>query len=163
MTGLIMPDLVDLTGLSDDDAYELGETLYAETFLNQSDRRGELLTHDGMPLIFWWERYDHAFTTSSDRVRRAHDKDIVARTRIARFHWILKLLACVDDGIKCKQLSPPDRWKRAYYSLEHGHIVWLEQAKMQGGRPTAWKFSSSYNVPAEEIKRTTQRGRILKG
>ena len=101
MTGLIMPDLVDLSGLSDDDAYELGETLYSKTFLNQSARRGELLTHDGMPLIFWAERYDHAFKTSSDRIRRAHDKDKVARTRIERFHWILKLLACADDGIKC--------------------------------------------------------------
>jgi len=157
-----MPPLVDLTGMSDEEAFEHGWDLYQKNFLNQSGRRGELITHDGCPVIFWDNRYDHAFRTSSDRRRRPYDKDVVARTRILRIHWIAKLLACDEEGIVCKEMSPPDRWQRAYYSLEHGHIIWLEPSGKSNVKPTAWRFSTSFNLPVAEIKRTTQRGIFLK-
>jgi hypothetical protein len=156
-----MPELIDLSGMSDEEAFAFGIEAYRAEFINQSQSRGQLSCHDGMPVVFWIDRYDHAFRTSSDRIRRPYGKDIVARRRIERLNWIRALITCSMPGVVCKEFRPPGPWKRAYYSLEHGHIVWLEPSNVKNGKPTAWRFSTSYDLPAAEIKRTTLKGKII--
>lgn len=147
--------MCSLDGKSADESFLFGQELYAKHYLNQSGSRGEMVSHDGMPVIFWADRYEHAFKTSTDRARFAYDKTKIDLERIKRIKWISLLISKSDPEIVCKEKSPPPNWKRAYFSYKLGYIVWLEQAKLIDNRPTAWKFSSAYNLPIPEIKRVT--------
>lgn len=150
-------DVLQLDGLSDpEEIFEYGKTIYAKEFLNQSDIRGELQIHDGAKVVFFADRYDHAFRTSYDRARFAHDKSKVAIDRIERMLWIKELISKARTKVVCKEKTPPPRWKRAYYCHESNYVVWLEPLQLQGGRPIGWRFSSAYPQPVTDYKRTTQ-------
>lgn len=150
-------DVLKIESLSDpEEIFEFGKGIYAKEFLNQSATRGELKTHDGEKVVFYADRYDHAFRTSYDRARRAHDKSKVAIDRIERMLWIKELISKSRMKVICKEQTPPPRWKRAYYCHESNYVVWLEPLRLEDGRPSGWKFSSAYPQPVTDYKRTTQ-------
>ena len=149
-------ELMELHGLTDpEDIFEYGMQVYTENFLNQSKNRGLMKSHDGEDVVFYADRYDHAFRTSPDRARRAYDKSRVAVDRIERIMWIQTLIGMAGPNITCKEKSPPPRWKRAYYCYDNNYVVWLEPMRIEDGRPIGWKFSSAYPLPVTEFKRTT--------
>lgn len=149
-------ELMQLNGLTDpEDIFKYGRQIYSEEFLNQSHNRGQMITHDGENVVFYADRYDHAFRTSPDRARRAYDKSKVAIDRIERILWIKDLISKTRPKVTCKEKSPPPRWKRAYYCYERNYVVWLEPLRVEGGRPVGWKFSSAYPQPVPDFKRTT--------
>ena len=150
-------DLLHLDGLSDpEEIYEYGKKIYAAEFLNLSNIRGKIETHDGAKVVFFADRYDHAFRTSYDRARLAPDKSKVAIDRIERMLWIKELISKARSKVICKLETPPPRWKRAYYCHESNYIGWLEPLRLQDGRPIGWKFSSAYPQPVTDYIRTTQ-------
>ncbi len=150
-------ELLQLDSLIDpEEIFEYGRTVYAAEFLNQSEFRGEIKTHDGAKVVFFSDRYDHAFRTSYDRARRAYDKSKVAIDRIERMRWIKELISKSRTNVICKEKTPPPRWKRAYYCHESNYIVWLEPLRLRDGRPIGWKFSSAYPQPVTDYKRTTK-------
>lgn len=155
-------ELISLDELgTDDEIFEHGRALYSEEFLNQSATRGELVTHDDQTVVFFSDRYDHAFRTSPDRARRAYDKSQVAIDRISRIHWVKELISKGGPKMVCKEKSPPPRWKRAYYCYENNYVVWLEPLRIQDGRPVGWRFSSAYPQPVTDFKRTTYGFRTI--
>jgi hypothetical protein len=149
-------DFLQLDSRSDaKEIFEYGRKIFAQEFLNQSDTRGEITAHDGSKVVFYSDRYDHAFCTSCDRARRHHDKSKVAIDRIERVRWIKELICKTRSKVICKEQTPPPRWKRAYYCNESNYVVWLEPLKLQDGRPIGWKFSSAYPQPVTDHRRTT--------
>ena len=138
-----------------EETFEYGRQIYSREFLNQSDSRGQIIAHDQEKVVFYADRYDHAFRTSPDRARRAHDKSKVAIDRIERILWIKELIGKTGGKMTCKEKSPPPRWQRVYYCYDRNYVVWLEALRLDGGRPIGWKFSSAYPVPVAEFKRTT--------
>lgn len=149
-------DLLQLGDLSDaEEIFEHGKRIFANEYLNQSGARGEIVAHDGSKVVFYPDRYDHAFCTSYDRARRPYDKSKVAIDRIERMLWIKELICKTRSKVICKEQTPPPRWKRAYYCHESHYVVWLEPLKLQDGRPIDWKFSSAYPQPVTDYKRTT--------
>ena len=151
---MTLPALLDLASMDSEECYEFGRTIYAKEYLGGKER-GSLKTHDGLDVVFYADRYEHAFRTSPDRARLAYDKSKVAIERIERIYWIKELLLKSDAQFVCKEKTPPPRWKRAYYCYKHCYVVWLEPLKLVEGRPSGWKFSSAYPLPVSEFKRTT--------
>ena len=147
---------ISLKGTSDDEIFEFGRNVYSTTYLNQTQQRGELKSHDNQTIVFFADRYDHAFRTSPDRARRAYDKSKVALDRIERIIWIKEILQKHGEKIVCKEQTPPPRWKRAYYCYENNYVVWLEPMRIIDGYPSCWKFSSAYPQPVTDFKRTTR-------
>lgn len=83
--------LVDLSGLSDEEAERKGLEMYESIYM-QRGKTGLLTDPIGETVIFHLDRYGHAFRTSSDRVRRPYAKDKVDRSRIERIKWIKELI-----------------------------------------------------------------------
>uniref|UniRef100_UPI003F714944 hypothetical protein n=1 Tax=Shinella sp. TaxID=1870904 RepID=UPI003F714944 len=150
---MTFPALLDLANMTTEECYEFGKAIYASDYLSGKER-GSLKTHDGLDVVFYADRYEHAFRTSPDRARLAYDKSKFAIDRIERIHWIKELLLKSDEQFACKEKTPPPRWKRAYYCYNHCYVVWLEPLKVVEGRPSGWKFSSAYPLPVSEFKRT---------
>lgn len=151
---MTLPAPLDLTHMGHDECYDFGMTMYADIYLGGKER-GSLKTHDDLDVVFYADRYEHAFRTSPDRTRLAYDKSKVAVDRIQRIHWIKELLLSADGQMVCKEQRPPPRWKRAYYCYDNCYVVWLEPLRIVEGRPSGWKFSSAYPLPVSEFKRTT--------
>ncbi len=151
---MILSTPLDLAHMNDQECYDFGMKIYTEVYLGGKER-GVLKTHDDLDVVFYADRYEHAFRTSPDRARLAYDKSKIAVDRIKRIHWIKELLLKGDAKIVCKQKRPPPRWKRAYYCHENCYVVWLEPLKLVEGQPLGWKFSSAYPLPVGEFKRTT--------
>ena len=65
---------------------------YREIYVT-SGRYGVFETHDGESVYFWEDRFDHAFFTSSDRVRHPDKKDKLDIERVKRLRWINEIIA----------------------------------------------------------------------
>lgn len=159
-----LPQPKNLPAGTDEEIFESERNTYAVLYLNQSASRGEMKCQDGASIIFYADRYDHAFRTSPDRARRAYDKSKVALDRIERIHWIKILLDGSLASTTCKEKGPPDRWRRCYYNHDLKYIVWLEPTKIDKctGRPAGWRFSSAYSMPIPEFKRVAHGFKTVK-
>lgn len=154
--------LLDFSGLDDATAEAEGERLYHDAFITHSGRTGEILTHDGVTVRFFADRYHHAFHSSHDRARHTYAKDKVARDRLERLTWIRPVLEGKVAGIECWEvpLKVPEEGfrcfpgKRLYVCWEQGYLIWLEP--LRGG---GFKFSTAYPAPPAEIARYTSRAR----
>ena len=71
--------LEDVSGLSGDDLFEKGFSLYSDLYLTKG-RIGVEQTHDGQVLIFHEDRFEHAFQTTSDKLCSPERKDTVDAT-----------------------------------------------------------------------------------
>jgi len=146
---------VNLAGLADDEAAREGLRLYAQEFFPNGEFRSTLSLHDGQPVVFFQDRYEHAFQTSPDRVRHPYSKSRVAVERIERMKWIKPVLQGKVEGTQCwLVLDPVQRQrKRLYVVVNEQYIIWLEERR-DGG----WKFSTAYCAGKQDIQRYTQGG-----
>ncbi|QBG47608.1 hypothetical protein EGM51_09460 [Verrucomicrobia bacterium S94] len=147
--------LVDTNGISDEGLEELGREMYREIFLNKG-KVGELTLHNGDPVVFHEDRYDHAFRCSPNRARNPHSKKAVARDRIERMRWIKAILEGDIDDVEC-WIVPQQTKDRLYVVWKERYVIWLWSRK-EGG----WRFSSAYCAGRKDIRGYTRRGVKIK-
>jgi hypothetical protein len=153
--------LLDFSGLTDEEAMVQGEDLYFREFISRNNRSGSIIAHDGEVVIFYGDRYHHAFHTSHDRARNPYSKAKVARDRIERLNWIRPIVEGKVANTECWDVpldSPrPFPGKRLYICWEEGYIIWLEP-RTAGG----FRFSSAYGgLSGGEISRYTRCSRKI--
>jgi hypothetical protein len=125
-------------------------------------------THDDHDVVFFEDRFDHAFRTSSTASYSQFKKDILDRKRAARVRWIGQVINGSVEGVVYYNI--PDRYQlrqssavrinRLYVLWEERYLVWLEPKGTK-----AWKFSTAYvahsysyirkltlNLPERKIK-----------
>ena len=153
---LLLNDLyVDVEKLNDEESDLLGKKLFCEQFLNQG-KRGVFILHDGSEVFFFEDRYEHAFHTSCDRIRKPYSKLKIARDRISRVKWIKPIIQGKIAGTECWEVYSHQNKQRLYIIYAKKYLIWLESRK--DGK---WKFSTAYTVNASDIRRYTARGRKI--
>jgi len=147
--------LLNLNGLSDEEAEVLGRNEYQALYLNRG-KVGVMELYRGGEVIFHEDRYEHAFRSSPDRIRNPYSKAKVAKDRIERIRWIQAILQGRVPKTQC-WLVPSQSGRRErdrlYVVWENKYIIWL-MPRRDGG----WKFSTAYNAATQDIKRYTQQG-----
>jgi len=108
-------------------------------------------THDGLRVIFFAERFEHAFFRSVNFQAARGAKNEIDKHRCERIHWIAELIGGDVPDSECllmpnERLDRPD--KRLYVLNAECFVVWLEPL-----RSGDWKFSSAYKPLAYEIKK----------
>lgn len=146
--------MLDLTGLTDQEAEERGRAEYRRLYA-RGDGCCTLTAYDGLEVMFFEDRFDHAFFTTSDRYRKADAKDILARDRVERIAWIGPILRGEVAHTQCWESAPTfgrdPRRNRLCIASSELYTIWLEPLKSG-----AWKFSTAYVVlgcQASEYKR----------
>lgn len=146
--------LLSFDGLSSEAAFEEGRKIYMEIFAVRGSR-GRLFMEDGAEIVFYADRYDHAFRTSSDRARRAYSKSEVAIPRIERIRWIREILEGRVPNTECRHVpNESQKWeppKHVVLAWDYSYIIWLN-----GLRDGAWRFSSAYPSTTEDMRRYTK-------
>lgn len=141
--------LLDLSGLDDTEAAELGRSEYKSIYTPQG-YRGTLTAYDGSEVVFFEDRFEHAFFTTSDRYRREFAKDLLARDRVARVRWIGPILKGEVSNTQCwESLRSPgdDRTQRLCVASVELFVIWLE-ARSDG----AWRFSTAYLARGPQVR-----------
>ena len=137
--------LLDLAGIEASALEEFARRLYQDLYLNRG-KFGLHSTHDSQVLIFHCDAFEHAFFTTSDRIRHPERKDVIRAGSIERIRWIGPLVSGAVPGSACFEVpSPSGRY-----------VVWLEPRRESG-----WKFKSAYPLSIEDIRKYTSRGRTV--
>jgi hypothetical protein len=151
--------LIDLEGLSDEEAEERGWAEYRSLYLNRGGV-GVLPLYKGEDVFFFGkDRYDHAFRTSPNRIRSPFSKTHVARDRVERIRWIGAVLRGEVPNTQCWAVAPLSQKSgrdRLYVVVANRYIVRLGRRDTGG-----WKFSTAYTATAQDIKRYTQGGTLM--
>lgn len=159
----LAPLLIDLSGLDDNEAELATLDKYAALYLDKGrapKRLGVRTTHDGEEVLFYEDRFPHAFSaTVSWCTKGAFD-----RTRGERVAWIGPVIAGEIDGTECWTVPPKNggrrgprrRPDRLYVVSSTGYVVWLSP-RDEGG----WKFSSAYVAGHGDIRRYHSYGRRI--
>lgn len=151
--------LLDLTGLTDAEIEKLGRTEYARLYLC-SGGRGSLRAYDGSEVVFFEDRFEHAFFTTADRYRHQFAKNVIARDRVARIGWIGPIIKGEAPNTQCWEFPPGAgkhaRTKRLCIASSELFVVWLEPRGAEG-----WKFSTAYVARAEQASAYKHGGRTL--
>ena len=95
--------LMNLNGLDDARVERLGRAEFRRLYVPNGGR-GTLRACDGSEVVFFEDRFDHAFFTTTDRYRRPYAKNIVSRDRIARVAWIGPVLRGEAANTQCWEL-----------------------------------------------------------
>lgn len=107
-------DLNDLTvsinGLEIAEIEDLARRLYREIYVT-SGRYGVFEAHDGESVYFWEDRFEHAFYTSSNRIRYPDRKDRLDLERVKRMRWIKEI-------IRGEYLGRHAGWRQAQVEVE---------------------------------------------
>ena len=155
--------LLDLSGLSDGEAEEVVFEKYVELYLDRGTepkRTGALQTHDEKKVVFFEDRFEHAFAQTV----AWYEKGGFDRSRGERVAWIGPVVRGEIPGTECWLVPPknggrrqPDRpWNRVYMVEEERYVVWLEPLRSGG-----WKFSSAYVAGYGDLRRYRRAGRRL--
>jgi hypothetical protein len=139
--------LVDLTGLNDCQIENLGRREYGDLYLGGS-KRGSLIAYDGSEVVFFEDRFDHAFFTTTDRYLHQYAKNVIAADRVARIRWIGPMLRGEVPNTQCwesTRAAGTVNIKRICIASSELFVVWLE-ARRNGG----WKFSTTYVARAAQ-------------
>jgi hypothetical protein len=158
--------ILDLSGLSDQEAEDVVFQRYIDLYLDRQTHTGWVgirKTHDGEDVVFFEDRFEHAFCTTKDRTSRQYAKDRFQRSRGERVAWIGPIVAGEIEGSECWLIPPKGAGynphsrppNRFYIVRQEGYIVWLEPRKNGG-----WKFSTAY-VAGHDIERYCREGRLL--
>jgi hypothetical protein len=141
--------LLDLSGLSDEKAEELTYREYIKLYTDRemhSGRIGLRKTHDGKDVIFYEDRFEHAFFTSAYKTSRQYNKGKLDRVRASRLPWIGQIIEGNIPGTECWKICRAGRYHsgasttaRLYVLWDQNYLVWLEP---QG--EGAWWFSTAY-------------------
>ncbi|MCX5656339.1 MAG: hypothetical protein NTY65_17010 [Planctomycetota bacterium] len=166
MNAVLAELFLDLSAFSDEEAEQVVFEKYAELYLDCETRTGWVgirKTHDGQDVVFFEDRFVHAFYTSKEKTSRQYAKDRFERSRGERIAWIGPLVAGEIDGSECWLIPPKDGGRhlddrppnRFYLLRQEGYVVWLEPRKNGG-----WKFSSAY-VAGHNLERYCTEGRLF--
>lgn len=79
---------------------DIARRLYREIYVT-SGRYGICKAHDGESVYFWEDRFEHAFYTSSNRIRYPDRKDKLDLERVKRIRWIKEIIAGQIPGTGC--------------------------------------------------------------
>lgn len=150
--------LLDLSGLPDAEAEEKTYREYIGLYMDRKTHRGmmgELRTHDDERVMFYEDRFYHAFFTTIDKISRPYNKAKFDRVQGSRVRWIGEVIKGNIDGTTCWYIShsPVSIVKRLYVVWDEYYLVWLNPRK-EGG----WKFSSAYVADYRYIRRKTREG-----
>ena len=158
--------LIDLSETSDEEANRLVFEKYVELYLDAttaSCRVGVRETHDGEPVVFFEDRFDHAFFTSGQKTSRPYAKDRFDRRRGERVAWIGLVIAGAVEGTECYLLPPKggarlpgQRENRVYIVYAEAYVVWLT-SRVDG----RWRFSTAYVAGYSDMRRYRREGRRL--
>ncbi|HEV56629.1 MAG TPA: hypothetical protein ENN87_03920 [Phycisphaerales bacterium] len=143
--------LLNIEDLSDAEAEKLASRAYLEDYTDydtHSGRRGERVTHDNQSVVFYEDRFEHAFFTTADKVNRPFNKSQFVRDRASRVRWIGEIIAGKLPGSECWLVYQGNVLKRLYVHWDECYVVWLEPTKT--GK---WKFSSAYTTSRADIRR----------
>lgn len=160
--------LVDLSGLSSDQADRLVRDKYTELYLDRGTeprRLGIHPSHDGMDILFTESRYDHAFRTSRERRSRPYAKDALDRLRGERVAWIGPVVAGEAADTECWMIPPKEYRRdlghrqdnRLYVVRQECYVIWLEPS----GKHASWWFSSAYVAGYGDVRRYCRQGRRM--
>jgi hypothetical protein len=142
---------------SDAEVEAMAEELFCQTYCD-GGFRGELDMHGGGKVVFFNDRFHHAFHTSYDRARNPYSKAKLALDRIERMRWIGAMISGEIPGTECWEIPPKTGRQhprdRVLVIWNPGYVVWLWPQRNEG----EWKFSSAYPVPPAEIQRELRRG-----
>ncbi|MGV3774106.1 MAG: hypothetical protein ACO1QB_14490 [Verrucomicrobiales bacterium] len=159
MTERLKELLLDLSGLTEEEAYQKGEAVFRTVYTLVSTK-GSIRDYLGNNVEFHLDRYHHGFRTSPDRAQRAYSKDKIAIERIERIYWIKAILQGEIIGTECWLVRPKEGrihpLDRAFVVWNPGYIIWLWPRKDEN----AWRFSSAYPVPPQELRRYLRGGRL---
>jgi len=141
--------LLDLSGLSDEEAEEVTYQEYIKLYTDQKTHGGRIglrKTHDGEEVIFFEDRFGHAFFTSAQKTSRQYAKDEFQRNRASRVRWIGPIIQGDIGDTECWRIFPHQRYhsntnmpSRLYILWDEKYLVWLEPRKSG-----SWWFSSAY-------------------
>ena len=157
--------LLDLNGLSDDEAEALTYEEYIRLYMDRKTHRGmvgEHRTHDDEAVVFYEDRFEHAFFSSSHGARRRYVKDKFQRNRGSRVGWIGPVIQGDICGTECWRIAPIGHYHsdakkpaRLYILWEENYLVWLEPR-----RNGEWWFSTAYVAERGKtyIRNITNRG-----
>jgi len=160
--------LVDLSGLSDEQADELVFEKYVELYLDrraEPRRIGVRPAHDGTDVVFTESRYDHAFGATHETTTRPYAKDELDRSRGERVAWIGPVIAGEVEAAECWVIPPKNGRRdvrnrppnRFYLVREERYVVWLEPSSKN---PGLW-FSSAYVAGYGDVRRYCRAGRRI--
>lgn len=151
--------LLDLGGKGDGEIEATGREWYERLYITRGNC-GFHECHDGEEVVFWRDRFEHAFFTSSNWARYPDRKDKLAVDRIARIRWIGEVIAGNVPKSACWEVpSPTGRRRppnRLYVVSNECYVVWLEP-RMRGG----WKFSSAYAPQPRRLREYCAGGRRI--
>lgn len=154
-----MPDIqsliIDLSEKTLAQIEAAGRQIYTDLYAGQS-----VESHDGEPVFFFNDTFDHAFFTSSDRIRHPYDKDKVVPERVERIQYVGPVIQGKIDGVSCwlTPSPPPQKGysKRLYVVHVCHYIIWLEPQRRGG-----WKFSTAYVAEPRYISRVCGEGKRI--
>lgn len=156
--------ILDLSNLSDEEAEQLTRRKYIQLYMDKktySGLVGERQTHDNQPVMFYEDRFDHAFFSSAHKTFRQYNKDEFQKDRASRVSWIGPVIQGNIEGTECWWIPDSNRRdssgniiiKRLYVVWDENYLVWLEPLKT--GK---WKFSSAYCANKNYIRKITGKG-----
>jgi hypothetical protein len=124
---------------------ELGRRVYERDYVGAQHH-----THDGQRVVFFANRFDHAFFRCDDFIRSGGLKNEIDPYRVERIHWIAQLIGGELTDSECHRMpnrreGQPD--SRLYILNSECYVVWLEPLR-EGG----WRFSTAYKPLAYQIK-----------
>ena len=109
--------------------------------------------------MFYTDRFEHAFFTSSDWAQHPDWKDKLDVDRIARINWVWEIIAGRVPGVECWEVDRQDGRlypkMRVYLTWSPVYIVWLDELK-DGFR---FKFSSAYPSVPKHLRKYCRNGR----
>lgn len=134
---------------------DLGQELYEKHYSGAVGHH----THDGQQVIFFSDRFDHAFSRSADFVAARGKKNEIDVQRVERIMWIAELLKGKVPESECitipnSRSNRPDH--RLYVINSECYVTWL--GPLNSG---CWKFSSAYKPLAYQIKQYRRSGKTI--
>lgn len=142
--------LIDVEGMTNEEIETKARDLYKELYTG-AGKSGKLRAHDGEEVIFWADRFDHAFYNSSEWRQYSSEKNQLDKERIKRIKWIGEVIAGNVPNSECWEVSRATdnvNPQRLYIVKSKCYVVWLEP-RANGG----WKFSSAYVANYGQLRR----------
>lgn len=123
----------------------------------RAGKERSVLAHDGLPVHFYVDRFDHAFKTAQNWSTNRHTKDRLDCERLVRIRWIEPAIAGLVIRSACWSVGDardnrrPHR--RMYLVWDENYIVWLDPTDAGD-----WRFSSAYRARDSQIRGYIQNG-----
>jgi hypothetical protein len=150
--------LLDLNGVSDVQAEELGRAEFRRLYVPGAFR-GTLRAYDDSEVVFFEDRFDHAFFTTVDRYRRPYAKNVLDRARVARVRWIGPILRGEVANTQCWETcrgTGDTRTQRLCIASAELYVVWLDERRNGG-----WRFSTAYVPRAAQASDYTYGKKVI--